>query len=102
MARSIDSTLPRFSRFTQAVIRLHEIRTDGQMHNAPLNLDDLPMDELRALSDLPMLHESVREYAFFKALAVEYRERSGEIDRALKLERKCDRVYGQIPAHLRW
>lgn len=79
----------------------HNVRTDGQIHLGPINLDDMPSIDLLVAETHPALHEDVREYATCKLEARTHRVK-GNITLAQMLERRCDRLYKSMPKSCRW
>lgn len=72
----------------------------------PINLDDIEPDELHRLisqhdAGTHPLHPKQRTYAAVILVAKEARLR-GHILIALEEERRAQKVYDQIPSHLRW
>lgn len=62
------------------------------------NMDALPADELR---ELDRVLRKAADYANYKFLAY-YARLAGEIDKALRYEAKCERLYGELPKDVRW
>lgn len=75
---------------------------NGQIQTQPINVDDLPIEDLVAACLHPALHVDVRMYASLKHSAILARK-DGNITRALALETRADFTYdNHIPSHLRW
>ncbi len=82
--------------------RENGIRTDGQIHLGPVNLDGMSADELVVAFHHPALHAEVRRYAgvMLDAYAATMR---GDIHLASALERKADYIHDRLmPAACRW
>ena len=67
----------------------------------PFNLDAAGPDELAAYAADPANPIELRTYAAAKRRAVQARL-AGRIAAALRHERRCERIYGRLPADLRW
>jgi hypothetical protein len=82
--------------------RTHSIRTDGQVHLAPLNLDGMTPDELAVAAEHPALHAEVRRYADH-AVRARTERLAGRISEAMKLELCCNYIHDRyMPKFLRW
>lgn len=79
----------------------YDVRTDGKIHMAPVNLDDMCEEDLKLAEIHPALHSSVKLYAMLK-LAARQARKIGKIEQALKIEEKCNHIYNQIPATCKW
>lgn len=78
------------------------VRTDGQIHLGPINIDDLSTSELEIVGNHPALHEEVKRYARLILVARDLRL-AANINDALRLERRAERIYQQeMPKMLRW
>lgn len=64
-----------------------------------VNLDCLPIDELRELSQT--LSGNLARYARLKTMAVHLRLR-GNISLAFKIETTLDRIYDNLPESEKW
>lgn len=63
-----------------------------------VNMDGMCADDLRLLAEL---FKRLELYATVKAAAMEHRK-AGKIERALYLEKRCDRIYAELPDFARW
>lgn len=66
-----------------------------------MNLDCMSTDELRDVIPTLRADDPRRTYARYTILARFSRE-NGDIDEALALEAKCERLYQRLPAELQW
>jgi hypothetical protein len=65
------------------------------------SLDGMDPDDLEAYAADEANPEQLRQYAHLKALAMRDRER-GDIDAALRRERRLEGLYQGLPAYMRW
>lgn len=79
----------------------YHIRTDGQMHMAPLNLDDMPDSDLSIAANHPALHHDVRLYAG-RIIEARSHRLAGDIPTAMRIEVGCDWLYERMPRSVRW
>ena len=77
------------------------IRTDGQAHLGPVNLDGADLEDLNVAAEHPALHADVRDYARCKAAESRCRT-AGVISMAAAWERQADNAYHNMPARCRW
>ncbi len=78
-----------------------EIRRDGRIHQAPVNVDCMTPEELEIACSHPALHAYVQAYARVALQARELRL-AGQIADALRHEDYLVTAYSQIPERLRW
>jgi hypothetical protein len=67
----------------------------------PVNLDAMSQSELLGVVENDSLPDGVREYAALKGMAMVHRL-AGNIQEALRIEAKCDRIYDNLPDEWRW
>lgn len=79
----------------------HGVRADAQIHDMAVNVDDMNTADLRCVLHHPAIHQSVQGYA---ECVIEARKDrlAGNVDRALRIERKLDSLYEMLPQRLRW
>lgn len=78
------------------------------------NLDGMDISELLVIADTPIEKlaeawgvadlwavETAKRYASLKASAIEHRL-AGRIEQAIRMERACDRIYGELPQSAVW
>ncbi len=83
-------------------------RKTARSEYEPPNLDGMWPDDLERFAEEDNLrfgnrlgHPKLRDYALTKAKAMRARE-SGDIQRAVRLEDRCDAIYDHMPEHLKW
>lgn len=78
----------------------YEVRTDGQVHTGPINVDSMPDEDLDIAAHHPALHGTVKYYA--SVLLDARKAKRAAVTRALRLEAKCERIYAAIPEVCKW
>lgn len=68
---------------------------------APINVECLSPDEIDACVEHPAVHAEVKRCA--QLVQAAYSERlAGNVDKAMRIEAKMQRVYETLPVALRW
>lgn len=82
--------------------RNNEVRTDGQIHLGPVNIEGLDDDELAIACEHPALHEEVKLFARLTKVA-RAKRLAGLISTAVAYERRADFIYNTtMPKKVRW